>query len=81
MLGQLKQHLRELTNAGADGDRLEGRIAELEAELAKASPDRPRVRGFLTDIRNVLTGAAGNLVASGAIHILNQLLGTGVPSP
>jgi hypothetical protein len=81
VLGQLKPHLEELAAAGADRTGLEERIAGLEAELAKASPSHSLIRGFLTDIRNALAGAAGNLMASGAIHVLNQMLGGGVPSP
>jgi hypothetical protein len=53
---------------------LEQRIADLQAEMAMVSPDHSLARGFLTDIRNILVGAAGNLVASGAIQILDQML-------
>ena len=81
LIGQLKQHMKELTSAGADGGRLEDRIAALEAELRKASPDRSLVHGLLTDVRNALVAATSNLIASGAIHVLNQILGTGIPSP
>jgi hypothetical protein len=81
LLGQLKQHLGELEQAGADRSRLEQRVGALEAELQKASPDHSMVRGALTDIRNTLSGAAGSLIASGALNVLNQMLGTGIPSP
>jgi hypothetical protein len=81
VLAQIKQHTNELAAAGADRAVLEGRIADLQAEIAKVSPDYSLVRGLVTDIRNVLVGAAGNLVASGAIQALNLMLGTGVPAP
>ena len=80
VLAQIRQHAGELEAAGAERVLVE-RIAALEAEMAKASPDRTIVRGFLTDIRNALTGAAGNLLASGAMPAINQILGAGVPSP
>jgi hypothetical protein len=81
LLGQLKQHVIELEKAGADRSRLEERVASLELELAKGAPDRSLLRGALTDIRNALSGAAGSLIASGALQMLNQILGTGMPSP
>jgi hypothetical protein len=81
VLAQIKQHADELAAGGADRVMLEERIADLQAEMAKVLPDQSLVRGFLTDIRNILVGAAGNLVASGAIQVLNQMLGTGVPVP
>jgi hypothetical protein len=81
VLAQIKQHADELAAAGADRAVLEERIADLQAEMAKVSPDHSLVRGFLTDIRNTLVKAAGNLIASGAIQVLNQMLGTGVPVP
>jgi hypothetical protein len=79
LVSQLKQHIEELIAAGADRGRLEDRIALLEAELRKTSPDRSLVRGLLTDLRNALVAATSSLVASGAVHLLNQILGTPTP--
>jgi hypothetical protein len=49
-LTQIKQHADELEAAGADRVMLEQRIADLQAEMAKVSPDHSLVRGFLTEI-------------------------------
>jgi hypothetical protein len=78
ILGQLRAHSAELVQAGADGKRLEDRLDALETAIAKN--DRPALRGLLTDVRNSLSGAVGNLIATGAINVLNMMLGTGVPS-
>lgn len=80
LVAQLKSHLTELIRAGADGASLNARLGELEAELRKPRPATSKLRGFLVDIRNAVAGAAGNLMATGAIAIVNQILGTGVPS-
>jgi hypothetical protein len=78
---QLKENERVLTDAGADGPTLKARLDELQAELRKAKPATLVLRGLLVDVRNAVAGAAGNLMASGAIALINQLLGTGVPAP
>jgi hypothetical protein len=79
IVGQIKPHLGTLIEAGADAKLLD-RMAELEEALKKPHADESHVRGLLTDVRNALSGAVGNLVASGAISALNILLGTGVPA-
>ena len=81
LVNQLKTHGDELTEAGADEPTLKKRLDELEAELRKPNPVTSRIRGLLVDVRNAVAGAAGNLMASGAIALINQLLGTGVPAP
>jgi hypothetical protein len=75
ILDDLKKRLGEF--ADADRAKLEDRIARLEVALAKPSRDHWFVRRVVTDIRNVLTGAGGNLAASGVIKLLNQVLGRG----
>jgi hypothetical protein len=78
---QLKAHVDELTAAGAEGPTLKERLDQLEAELRKAPPTTSVLRGLLVDVRNAIAGAAGNLMATGAIAVINQILGTGVPTP
>jgi hypothetical protein len=80
VLAQLKPHLQALADAGADEMVLSERIAAIEIAINKNSPDVSQVRGLLTDLRNTLTGAAGNIIATGAIAALNIILGTGVPA-
>ncbi|WP_316182613.1 hypothetical protein, partial [Bradyrhizobium sp. SZCCHNRI1009] len=81
ILPQLRTHRHELVAAGADGPSLDDRLDKLEKALASPRPDHSLLRGLLTDLRNCLSGAAGSLVAAGALNILNTMLGTGVPAP
>lgn len=76
---QLKSHLNELVSAGAQ-DSLADHLSAIEETLKQATPNEGILRGLLTDLRNTLTGAAGNLLASGAIAALNIILGTGTPA-
>ncbi len=79
LIKQLRAHFDEVVAAGANATTLEARLSSVEAAIAHGKVQKG-LRGLLTDLRSTLTGAAGNLVASGAIAALNVLLGTGVPS-
>jgi hypothetical protein len=76
---QLNSRVDELTKAGADGATLKARLDSLDSELQKPQPTTSVVRGLLVDLRNAVAGAAGNLMATGAIALINQILATGVP--
>lgn len=78
ILEQLKPHLGILASSGATD--ISERVATLEKALAQQPANDSLVRGLVTDLRNTLTGAAGNLIATGAIAALNMVLGTGVPA-
>jgi hypothetical protein len=80
LLEQLRTHLDALVQAGADGVKLDRALSGLEAETKTNSSDQSKLRGLLTDLKHVLTGAAGNLTAQGAIGLINQVLGTGIPT-
>jgi hypothetical protein len=79
MISQLRPHVRELGLPGPDGDRLETKLDEIQAAISKGSTSSV-LRGLLVDVKNILIGGAGNLVATGALTILNSVLGTGVPA-
>jgi hypothetical protein len=78
---QLKVHVNELIDAGADGAELGARLDKLEAELKKAQPANSALRGLLVDVRNAVVSAAGSLTATGAIALINKILGTGILTP
>jgi AbiTii len=80
LVDQLRTHVDELSAAGADGSTLLARLDQLELELKKPTPTASVLRGLLVDVRNAVAGAAGNLMASGTMTLINQILGTGVPS-
>lgn len=53
----------------------------IEAEMRKPAPAPSILRGLLVDVRNAVAGATGNLMATGAIALINEILATGVPIP
>jgi hypothetical protein len=75
LVRELRKYGTELTRAGADATSLDARIAAIEAELQKAAPDASKLRGFLSDVRNAVSGAAGNIIASGVLYKIGGLLG------
>jgi len=74
LVQELRQYATELVKAGADAT-LDARIAAIEAELRNATPDPSKLRGLLTDVRNAISGAAGNIIASGVLYKIGGLLG------
>lgn len=68
----LQRESRELIKSGAD-DSLSEAIDNLARELALASPDKGKIRGFVAHVKTALAGASGNLLASGATQVINQI--------
>ncbi len=75
LVRELRKFGTELVNAGANAGALEDRVVALEAELKNSTPDQAKLRGLLADVRNTLSGAAGNLLASGVLYKIGGLLG------
>lgn len=73
-LSELRKYESELVQLSGLTD-LPARLSDAENELAKPSPDQERVTGLMTDIRNALSGAAGNMLASGASALIQRALG------
>ena len=48
-------------------------LGEIEVELKESEPDQSKLRGWLRSVRTVCEGAAGNLAASGILHLLNSM--------
>jgi hypothetical protein len=71
---QLHPHLAALKAAGADGRLLDTSLANIHKQGTSRNPDQSVLRGALTDLRNALSGAAGNLIASGAITMISKML-------
>lgn len=72
---QLRLNHDTLVAAGADGNTLSSAVDGLILEAEKIEPNVGRLRSLLTDARSALAGAAGNLMASGALTLINTLLG------
>lgn len=72
-LSELKKYERELAQLSGLTD-LPDRLSDAENELAKPSPDQRRVAGIMIDIRNALSGAAGNMLAAGAASLIQRAM-------
>ncbi|MCK1497993.1 hypothetical protein [Bradyrhizobium sp. 188] len=72
---QLEPHVISLKAAGANARMLDASLAELGKQSSCARPDPSILRSALIDLRNALSGAAGSLIASGAITIISKMLG------
>ncbi|OHV26921.1 hypothetical protein EOS93_06215 [Rhizobium sp. RMa-01] len=72
---QLRTGHELLVSAGADGRSLSSAVDALIVESEKPEPNQGVLRGLLTDARTALAGAAGNLMASGALALISTLLG------
>src|SRR5438093_5986666 len=75
LANQLQPHLPTLKAAGADARLLDASVASLVKQGTSRNPDQSPLRGSLTDLRNALSGAAGNLIASGAVTMISKLIG------
>jgi AbiTii len=75
LVEQLKPHVAALEAAGADAKLLDRSLALMEKQTEFANPDQQILRGMLTDLRNALSGAAGSLIASGAVTMITAMLG------
>ncbi|WP_133121894.1 hypothetical protein [Pleomorphomonas carboxyditropha] len=73
---QLRSGHDTLVAAGADGKVLSSAVESLLIEAEKPEPDNGRLRGLLVDVRSALAGAAGNLMASGALALIGNILGS-----
>lgn len=72
---QLHASHESLVAAGADETALSTAVEALIVETEKPQPDTGRLRGLLGDVRAALAGAAGNILASGALSLIGTILG------
>lgn len=73
VIDQIKSSQNELVRSGVDGNQLSSKIEEIEDAVNAPQPEKGRLRGLLEDTRTILTGAAGNLTAEGAIALITAL--------
>jgi hypothetical protein len=72
---QLSLHVEALKAAGADAELLDKSLSVISKQSMSNNPQQPEIRNALADLRNALSGAAGNLIASGAIALIARMLG------
>lgn len=73
---QLNDNHTNLVKAGADDQALSKAVKGIIFETDKSEPDSAVLAGLLSDARSALTGAAGNLMASGALTLIASLIGS-----
>lgn len=71
---QIARYLPQLAETGIDMSAVQKNLGIVQEEASKPHPDTNVLRGALNDLRNVVSGAAGNLVASGIIEQISKLL-------
>jgi len=75
LVAEVRQYAADLVKAGAPAEALEAKVKAIEDQLARPKPDQSVLRGLLNDIRNALSGAAGNIIESGVLFKIGSLLG------
>ncbi len=73
LVGQIKPAIKsEMFNAD-ERRKITPLVQALDAESGKSKPDSGKIAGLLNDVRNALSSASGNLIASGLIHEISKL--------
>ncbi|QKC95926.1 AbiTii domain-containing protein [Mesorhizobium sp. NZP2298] len=67
---KIRESVPDLERAGADVPRLNRAIESIEGEVTNEKPNTGRLKGLLSDAREALVGAAGNLTAEGAMSLI-----------
>lgn len=75
LVQDMRAQTQALIDGGVDGDVLAHHLDVLNSEASKSDPDRDTLKGLLADLRNALSGAAGSIVAAGAIALISQIVG------
>ena len=75
----LVDHLKSHEATQPHGEELDSHVNALEAELRADAPHPPRLASLLDGLRELSTEATEALINSGAMDLLNEILGTGVP--
>jgi hypothetical protein len=77
LVAQIKSQSENLINEGVETTELTSILERIETHLAK--PNDSLLRQTLGELQSIMTDAAGGLVSTGALALLHQILGTGVP--
>ena len=80
VISQIKTHSGSLVHEGVDMNSLSDHITTIERELERPSPRHSRIRDALEHLQIGFGRMDQTLISSGALALLNQVLGTGVPS-
>lgn len=72
LIDQLASGVETLLAGGAS-QRFANAISDMQREVSNPVPDRRRLAGYATDARAALSGAAGSMLATGALTVLGRI--------
>ncbi|SFD95030.1 hypothetical protein SAMN05428981_102466 [Bacillus sp. OV194] len=70
----LKENLNQLGLQSESSKKLESEVAAISTQLESRQPNSSIIKKSLQSIRTTMEGAAGNLIASGLLYELGQIL-------
>lgn len=76
LIAQLTPSIAQIPLPATQEKSLRNAIEKLNTEVVQEKPKAAIIRGFLADLRNALAGAAGNLIAMGAIAKIDAIMAT-----
>jgi len=79
LVRDIKEQAQTLDETDAHAEELADHVARIETELARDEPHHPTLTSLLDGLRELSVEANQVLVKSGAMTLLNEILGTGVP--
>lgn len=69
-ISQISGSVNDLVAAGVNERGLRSAVDDIQRELHQDRPDRNLLRGRVNDLKELLVGAGGNLIAAGAVRLL-----------
>lgn len=71
---KIRSSLADLSASGANGDAIGHALDAIDAEIQQSQPDVSKLSGLWSDARAALSGAAGSLIADGAIALIDPII-------
>ena len=75
LVEQIKKYYTQIDLGTEDREGIEENLTELDAEIKLEKPKPSRIKNLLSSIKNILEGAAGNVIAQGIIVGINKFIG------
>lgn len=75
LLKQMKRYIPQIDLEDAHRKDLEDKLIELDTEIKTGKPNTSKTKKILSSIRNILEGAAGNVIAQGIIIGIEKIIG------
>lgn len=72
----LEMNKDELIKSGVSDTKIEIAIENMKSEILSDNPNIGNIRNIASEIRSIISGAAGNMLAEGAISMINAIIGS-----